>query len=47
MRGLPHATCNDRFTVHQSGNRLTVRRVDARGRDCHGWGMRLQFHCTK
>ena len=47
MRGLPHANCNDKFTVTQSGNKLTVKRVDAGGRDCHGWGMRLQFKCTK
>ena len=47
MRGLPHANCNDKFTVTQSGNKLTVKRVDAGGRDCHGWGMRLQFKCTR
>jgi hypothetical protein len=47
MRGLPHARCNDKFTVSQSGDKLTVKRVDAGGRNCHGWGMKLQFKCTK
>lgn len=47
MEGLRHATCNDKFEVTQEANSLTVKRVDSRGRDCHGWGMQLQFHCTK
>jgi hypothetical protein len=47
MEGLRHATCNDKFEVTQEANSLTVKRVDSRGRDCHGWGMQLQFHCVK
>ena len=47
MNGLSHANCGDKFTVTQSGDKLTVKRVDAGGRDCHGWGMQLQFHCAK
>jgi hypothetical protein len=47
MEGLPHANCGDKFEVTQTGDSLTVKRVDAGGRDCHGWGMKLQFHCTK
>jgi hypothetical protein len=47
MRGLPHANCGDKFRVTQRGNRLTVKRVDRGGRNCHGWGMRLQFKCKK
>merc|ERR1712216_767696 len=47
MAGLPHATCGDRFETTVSGDQLTVKRIDAGGLDGHGWGMKLQFKCSK
>jgi chemotaxis protein histidine kinase CheA len=47
MKGLPHANAGDVFEVCQSGDSLSVYRVDAGGKDCHGWGMALQFKCAK
>jgi hypothetical protein len=46
MAGLPHATCGDRFETTVSGDKLTVKRIDAGGLDGHGWGMKLQFRCS-
>jgi hypothetical protein len=47
MAGLPHATCGDKFETTVSGDQLTVKRIDAGGLDGHGWGMKLQFKCSK
>merc|ERR1719453_2671324 len=46
MAGLPHATCGDGFETTVSGDKLTVKRIDAGGLDGHGWGMKLQFRCS-
>jgi hypothetical protein len=37
----------DRFRTRVSGRRICVTRFDPPGRNCHGWGMNLRFHCTK
>merc|ERR1712072_463237 len=38
-------TYSDRFQVSYSGDKICVKRVDAKGLNCHGWGMNLRFNC--
>merc|ERR1712159_320251 len=38
-------TYPDRFQVSYSGDKICVKRVDAKGLNCHGWGMNLRFNC--
>merc|ERR1740138_1128622 len=42
-----HKNAQDIFKVTSSvhSTKLTVKRVDKAGRDCHGWGMNLQVIC--